>query len=70
MKYKPDDNARERAVAIHRLKNPAADHAAEAVVIYDLRRSGAYGLLPADTNVATSDESRSSGGSIAVARTN
>jgi O-acetylhomoserine/O-acetylserine sulfhydrylase-like pyridoxal-dependent enzyme len=44
MKYKPDDNAQERAVAIHRLNNPAADHAAEAVVIYDLQRPGAYGL--------------------------
>nr|VFK38369.1 MAG: Cytochrome c554 and c-prime [Candidatus Kentron sp. TC] len=43
MKYKPDDNARERAVAIHRRANPAADHAAESVVIYDLRRAGAYG---------------------------
>ena len=44
MKYKPDDNAREHAVAVHRLKNPAANHAAEAVVIYDLQRVGAYGL--------------------------
>ncbi|MDH3746292.1 MAG: tetratricopeptide repeat protein, partial [Acidobacteriota bacterium] len=43
-KYKPDDNARDRAVAIHRAANPAADHAAEAIVIYDLRRPGAYGL--------------------------
>ena len=38
-KYKRDDNAIERAVAIHRAANPAADHAAEAVVIYDLQRS-------------------------------
>ena len=36
-RYKPDDNARDRAVAIHRRANPAADHAAEAIVIYDLR---------------------------------
>jgi tetratricopeptide (TPR) repeat protein len=41
--YKPDDNARDRAVRIHRLENPAADHAAEAVVIYDLQRPGAFG---------------------------
>ncbi len=43
-KYKPDDNARDRAIAIHRAANPAADHAAEAIVIYDLRRPGAYEL--------------------------
>jgi len=36
-RYKPDDNARDRAVAIQRRANPAADHAAEAIVIYDLR---------------------------------
>ncbi len=41
-KYKPDDNARDRAVAIARRADPAANHAAEAVVIYDLRREGAY----------------------------
>jgi len=41
-KYKPDDNARDRAIAIHRANNPAADHAAEAVVIYDLQREGRY----------------------------
>jgi tetratricopeptide (TPR) repeat protein len=40
--YKPDDNARDRAVAIARRKDPAANHAAEAVVIYDLGRPEAY----------------------------
>jgi tetratricopeptide (TPR) repeat protein len=46
--YKPDDNARDRAIAIARAANPAADAAAEAIVIYDLRRPGAFGLdLPA-----------------------
>jgi tetratricopeptide (TPR) repeat protein len=69
MKYKPDDNGRERAVAIHRLKNPAADHAAEAVVIYDLRRSGAYGLSVSDTHFAMPNVSRYLGNSIAAART-
>lgn len=44
MRYKPDDNARARAVAIHRRHNAAADHAAESVVVYDLQRAGAYGL--------------------------
>ena len=42
--YKPDDNARDRAVAIHRAKNPAADHAAETIVLYDLHRRGAFEL--------------------------
>ena len=41
-KYKPDDNARDRAVALARQKDPAANHAAEAVVIYDLGRMEAY----------------------------
>jgi tetratricopeptide (TPR) repeat protein len=43
-KYKPDDNARDRAVAIARERDAAADHAAEAIVIYDLQRPGAYEL--------------------------
>ncbi len=42
--YKPDDNARDRAVAAARIGYPAANHAAEAVVIYDLQRDGAYEL--------------------------
>ena len=37
-KYRPDDNARDRAIALHRAGNPAADHAADAIVIYDLNR--------------------------------
>jgi tetratricopeptide (TPR) repeat protein len=48
-KYKPDDNARDRAVAIARSENPAANHAAEAVVIYDLQRPGTFGLPDART---------------------
>lgn len=43
-RYKTDDNARDRAVATARRANPAADHAAAAVVIYDLHRVGAYDL--------------------------
>jgi len=38
-RYKPDDNARDRAVAAARKKYPAADHAAERVAIYPLVRS-------------------------------
>ncbi len=36
-KYKPDDQAVERVVTLHRSRNPAADHAAAAVVIYELK---------------------------------
>jgi tetratricopeptide (TPR) repeat protein len=45
-KYKTDDNARDRAILIARNKYPAANHAAEAIVIYDLHRPGAYGMEP------------------------
>lgn len=41
--YRVDDNARDRAVNLHRSTNPAADHAAEAVVIYDLQARNAGG---------------------------
>ena len=44
LQYKPDDNARDRAIAIARAADPAADHAAEAIVIYDLDRPGAFEL--------------------------
>ncbi|MGB0717218.1 MAG: tetratricopeptide repeat protein, partial [Phycisphaerae bacterium] len=37
-KYKPDDNARDRAIAAARRNSAAANHAAEAIVIYDLQR--------------------------------
>jgi hypothetical protein len=36
-RYKPDDNARDHAVAVHRLANPPANHAAQSIVIYPLR---------------------------------
>ncbi len=42
--YKPDDNARDRAVAAARRRYPAANHAAENVVIYDLLGPGFSGL--------------------------
>jgi tetratricopeptide (TPR) repeat protein len=47
-RYRPDDNAVERAVSLHRSRNPAADHAAESVAIYDLQRHGAFGLPAAE----------------------
>ncbi|MSU20417.1 MAG: tetratricopeptide repeat protein [Pedosphaera sp.] len=40
-RYRPDDNARDRAISIHRRNNPAADHAAQSIVIYSLQRPGA-----------------------------
>jgi tetratricopeptide (TPR) repeat protein len=43
-KYRPDDNARDRAVTLARRRDRAADHAAQALVIYPLRRAGAPGL--------------------------
>ena len=38
-KYRVDDNARDRAIILARQKNAAADHAAEPVVVYDLRQT-------------------------------
>jgi len=46
-RYKPDDNAGDEAVAIARERYPHANAAAEAVVIYPLRRPGAPELPPA-----------------------
>ncbi|MCH5375861.1 MAG: tetratricopeptide repeat protein, partial [Planctomycetes bacterium] len=37
-RFKPDDNARDRAIRLARERYPAANHAAEAVVIYELNR--------------------------------
>jgi tetratricopeptide (TPR) repeat protein/cytochrome b subunit of formate dehydrogenase len=52
-KYKDDDNARDRAIGLARQKSPAANHAADAVVLYDLQRPGAYELPPAGSEVTT-----------------
>jgi tetratricopeptide (TPR) repeat protein len=54
-RYKPDDNARDFAVSAARKKYPAANHAAEAFVIYPLQRRDAPGLngLPASTTTAS-----------------
>ena len=48
-RYKPDDNARDRAVAAARGKYPAANNAAEPTVIYPLNRGGAPGLADGET---------------------
>jgi hypothetical protein len=55
-RYKADDNARDIAVSKHRANNPAADRAAESIVIYDLQRPGAVGL-PGEKNASGNDAS-------------
>lgn len=52
-RYRVDDNASDRAVSIARRANPAADHAAQAIVIYSLQRAGAFGLEPRSAKVAS-----------------
>lgn len=54
-RFKRDDNAADRAVALARAKYPAANHAAEALVIYPLHRPGAPGLADghAERSVST-----------------
>jgi tetratricopeptide (TPR) repeat protein len=48
LRYTPDEQSRSRVLAMHRLANPAANHAAQAVVIYDLqRRSDSSSARPA-----------------------
>ncbi|MCY2995127.1 MAG: multiheme c-type cytochrome [Planctomycetota bacterium] len=54
-RYKLDDNARDHAVAAARQKYPAANHAAEAVVIYPLQRLGAPGLAVTPKQIAVAD---------------
>ena len=49
-RYRVDDNARDLVVSTARRANAAADHAADAVVVYDLQRPGAPGV--AAVNVA------------------
>ncbi len=42
--FKPDELAQGRAMQAYRASHPAANHAAEAIVIYSLNRPGAPGL--------------------------
>jgi tetratricopeptide (TPR) repeat protein len=55
-RYRPDDNARDRAIVQARRSNAAADHAAQAIVIYSLQRPGApelgAGMPKAETAAA------------------
>jgi tetratricopeptide (TPR) repeat protein len=57
-RYKLDDNARDLAVGLARKKYPAANHAAEPVVIYPLARPGAPGLGRHPQTASTSRTSR------------
>lgn len=38
-KYRPDDNAHDEAISLARQRDPAADHAARPLAIYDLHRT-------------------------------
>jgi tetratricopeptide (TPR) repeat protein len=53
-KYRPDDNARDHAITAERRRNPAADHAAQSIVIYPLQRPDAPELTVGrpDSNMA------------------
>jgi tetratricopeptide (TPR) repeat protein len=51
-RFRPDDNARDRAVTVARRANPAADHAAQAIVIYSLQRPGAPELDSSERTAA------------------
>ena len=51
VRYKPDDNARDRAHALARQRYPAANHAAEPLVIYPLNREAAVQLKAAENPV-------------------
>ncbi|HRE99498.1 MAG TPA: multiheme c-type cytochrome [Pirellulaceae bacterium] len=64
-RYKPDENARDRAVALARARYPAANAASEAVVIYRLRRPGAF-QLPEEAWLADDGSTEApSGGDVA-----
>jgi hypothetical protein len=52
-KYLPDYNAQDHAISVARRTDPAADHAAQATVIYPLQRPGAPGLPGAPATIST-----------------
>jgi len=55
-RYRPDPNATDRAIAIQRRKNPAADHAAQSIIIYPLQRPDAPGLAKVAQNESSHAE--------------
>jgi tetratricopeptide (TPR) repeat protein len=54
-RFRPDDNARDRAVSLARRRDPAADKASQATVIYSLQRPGAPGLEESASETSTTD---------------
>ena len=48
-RYRIDNNARDKAIAAARQANPAADHAADPLVVYDLQRAQLTPLLQAQS---------------------
>ena len=57
-RFRPDDNAQERVGALHRSRNPAADHAATAIVIYDMQPAPGYeGIVEAGDHLDRKPES-------------
>ncbi|MBC7817475.1 MAG: hypothetical protein IAG10_11340, partial [Planctomycetaceae bacterium] len=63
LKVKQDDNAQGRAVGLARQKYPAANLAAEAIVIYPLQREGAPGLNAKTAEVQQPNAPTTSSGS-------
>ncbi len=61
-KFKPDDNAADRAVYLARQKYPAANHAAEALVIYPLQRPGAPGIAAEFSEMARANSAEAEEG--------
>jgi tetratricopeptide (TPR) repeat protein len=59
-RYRPDDNARDRAIEQARRRDPAADAAAQSITLYPLQRSGAP-ELPERPKVASSDQDPTTG---------
>jgi tetratricopeptide (TPR) repeat protein len=56
LRYKPDDNAQGRAERLARERYPAANHAAEAVVVYPLQRPGAPGLMSTEQGARSREQ--------------
>ena len=59
-RYRTDDNARDRAISIARRRDKAADHAAQAIVIYSLHRGtgvDAVNAVPPGSSAAVSTKS-------------
>lgn len=68
-RYKLDDNARDRAVNLARIRYPAANKAAEAVVLFDLRRPGAFeGPVPAEPESSAGSRSASASSTLPASR--